>query len=402
MKYPQSHCRKGKQEESFLKKGLTAFYHQDDEKALELFRKLLRYNPENLHAHYLTALCDLLHTQEQELENICSHALKLNRNHPYTIACEAVRYLYLSNFSRAEALFEKALGILPNDLDLGIGLGILYEFSGDKEKGIDIYTQALRLDPGNPRIHISLGSLYSIDGEFDAALAEYKKAKKFAPDLENPHQHLGCDYYHEGLIEQATSEFGMVIQEEPGGPAAYFYLLDCLRRLGRIDDSLDIYQEIKKKFGNDPSLTSGFFEQFNMHIDAIAALQSLLKKNPNNQNILLRLSRAYLDANRLDEAITMAKRLVQLAPDDFKNLALLGKLYFKSEDYKLAAAFSRRAINLNPNAQSAYTILADSLLFLGQQKKSYGIIQKMELVRKEAWENYQAKFSGQDRADAGL
>ncbi len=388
--------------EPLLLEGLSAFYREHDKRALELFEDALRVAPDNLRAHYLVALCAHLLTQEETLEQTCSHALKLNPRDPYTIACEAVRYLYLSNFSRAKSLFEKALQMLPRNLDLKIGLGILYEYSGDKEHGIDIFGQALELDPENVRVHVALGAFCAMSGDFDAALAEYRIAKGFEPSLESPHQRLGQDYYYEGMVEQAASEFGRAIHEEPKEPAGYFYLLDCLRRLGRTDSALDVYEEIRKEFGGNPGLTSGLYEQFSMCSEAIGALEQLSESKPSDPSVLLRLSMAYRDADRLSDAIDMAEKLTRLAPDDYRCPALLGELYFRHEDYRLAVAFCRRAVKLNPNAQSAYTTLADALLFLGRQEESYQAIQEMEHVRKEAWKRYQAKFSGQDRADAGL
>lgn len=387
---------------SLFEQGRAAFHAEDEEHALELFSEVLRLEPDNLHCHYLTTLCAHLLTQEDLLEQTCSHALELAPRHPHTIACEAVRYLYLANFARAETLFEHALRALPDDLDLYLGLGVLHEYSGNREKGLEAFARVLRHDPDNVRAHLSLGGLYAMDGEFEAALEEYRTAKELYPELESPHQRLGRDYYYEGVIEQAASEFGQAMHEDPDEPAAYFFLLDCYRRLGRTDDSVDVYEEIKRRFGSDPEITSGYFEQFNMRTEAVTALEQLSQTNPDSPDVLRRLSGAYRQAGQLDAAITAAERLSRVAPDDPDAMAFLGDLYFQREQYQLAASFCRRAIKLNRNAQSAYVTLADSLLFLGQQKESYEAIREMERIRQEAWESYQAKFSGRDRADAGL
>jgi sulfur carrier protein ThiS len=79
---------------------------------------------------------------------------------------------------------------------------------------------------------------------------------------------------------------------------------------------------------------------------------------------------------------------------------LLGELYLELAEYRKSVDNCRRAISLERNTQSAYTTLADALLFLGRQQESVAAIQEMERVRQEAWEQYQARFSGQDRADA--
>jgi len=388
--------------ESLLQQGRAAFHIEEEEDALEIFPEVLRIEPDNLRCHYLTALCAHLLTREELLEQTCYHALELAPRHPYTVACEAVRYLYLSNFARSEALFEQALRALPKDIDLYLGLGILHEYAGNKEKGVEACTQALHLEPQNVRAHVSLGAFYAMDGEFDAAMVEYREAKALAPELESPHQRLGRDYYYEGMVEQAASEFARATDDDPAEPAAWFFLLDCLRRLGRTDDSLDIYEDIRQRFGTNPGVTSGFFEQFNMRGEAVAALEKLSMERPDSPDILFRLSSAYREVGRLDQAIAVTEKLHRLVPDDPDAAALLGELHFKREQYQLAASYSRRAVKLNRNAQNAYITLADALLFLGRQGESCDAIREMERARSEAWESYQARFSGQDRADAGL
>jgi tetratricopeptide (TPR) repeat protein len=381
-------------------RGRAALWREDENEALDLFTRALAADPENLNARYLSALCAHLLTREELLEEVCAGALEINRHHPYTLACEAVRYLYLANFSRAEGLFEQALRALPDVLELHIGIGILYEYSGDTQKGTAAYRRALQIDPDNVRVHTALGGFLSTDGEFDAAFAEYSRAHAVEPTAENPHQRLGRDYYHEGMIEQSAGEFAAAADEDPGEPAAYFYLLDCMRRLDRPDDAIDVYKDILHRFGNDPELTSGFYEYFNFRAEAINALELLAKNKPDDPGFLARLSRAYRDAGRVPDATATAEHLVRIAPEDSDALTLLADLHFKREDYSSVLTLCRRAIKLNPNAQRAYTILADTLLFLGRLDESSSTIQEMERVRRAAWERYQARFSGQDRADA--
>lgn len=380
-------------------RGLVEFYRENEEDAFELFLEALALAPDDLRTHYLVALTAHLLSREDTLEQTCAHALELNRAHPWTRACEAVRYLFLANFSRAEALMEGALRDLPGTIELVVGLGVVQEYAGQDEKGIAAYRRALELDPDNVRALVALGGFHAMAGEYDSALEQYRCAHAVAPDIENPHQKLGRDYYYEGLIEQAMGEFSRSVNVDPDDPAGYFYLLDCLRRLGKSDDAIDLYREIDQRFGDEPELTSGFYEHFNMHAEAILALERLGREQPDDPAVLARLSRAYREAGRVDDAARAARRLTRLAPQDPGALAMLGELHLRRGHLRLAISCCRRAIGLDPNAQPAYITLADALLYLGRQDESYQVIQDMERVRHEAWESYQARFSGQDRAE---
>jgi tetratricopeptide (TPR) repeat protein len=380
----------------------AAFYREDEDEALGLLLEALHLAPSNLHVHYLAALCSDLLSEEDTLDDVCAHALEIDARHPYTIACEAVRYLYLSNFSRAEDLFNQALRQLPDELDIHIGLGILHEYSGEEEKGAAAFRRALELDPNNVRARVSLGVAYAMSGEYQSALEEYVRAKAIDPGIENPHEKLGRDYYLDGMIEEASTEFGRAMAEEPDEPAPYFYQMDCLNRLGKLDDALDRYEAIKQRFGNQPELTSGFYEYFHMRSDARAALETLTSRNPDDPELLIRLSNLHHESGRLDQAIAAAESANKLDPERSDTLGLLGSLYFEHGDYHRAIEACRRATQLNRYDQSAYVTLADSLLFLGRSDEAQSIVEEMERHRQEAWRRYQDRFSGQDRADAGF
>jgi tetratricopeptide (TPR) repeat protein len=380
----------------------AAFYREDEDEALGLLLEAMHLAPTNLHFHYLAALCADLLSEEDTLDDVCAHALETDPRHPYTVACEAVRYLYLSNFSRAEDLFNQALRLLPGELDIQIGLGILHEYSGDDEKGAAAFRRALELDPNNVRARVSLGVAYAMSGEYQSALEEYLRAKAIDPSIENPHEKLGRDYYLDGMIEEASTEFGRAMGEEPDEPAPYFYQMDCLNRLGKFDEALDRYQAIKQRFGNEPELTSGFYEYFHMRREARTALETLAGRNPGDPDLMMRLSSLHRESGQLDQAVAAAEAANKLDPENPDTFGLLGSLYFERGDYQRAIEASRRATELDPSDQSAYVTLADSLLFLGHNEEAQATVEEMERHRQEAWRRYQDRFSGQDRADAGF
>ncbi|MBM3322269.1 tetratricopeptide repeat protein [candidate division WOR-3 bacterium] len=381
--------------------GRSAFYREDEQEALDYLLEALRLAPGNLHIHYLAAMCANLLSEEETLEDICRHALELDPRHPYSLACEAARYFFLSNLSRAEDLFRKALNLLPDDVDILLGLGILHEFADDDEKDTAAFERVLELDPKNVRARMALGIAYALNGEYQNALMEYERAKSADPDVENPHQRLGRDYYLNGMWGEAASEFCRATAEEPEQPAAYFYLMDCYSRMGRTDDTLDVYETIATTFADQPEVTSGYYEHFHLQREAVAAVEVLARRYPEDAYTRYRLSQVYRAAGRLDDAILEAEVAARLGPDDWRHFSHLGSLLFDKEEYGRAVQVLQRATRLNPNDQAGYTLLADAQLFLGHTQESEEAIAEMERNRDLAWKRYQSKFSGQDRADSG-
>ncbi|MBM3313222.1 tetratricopeptide repeat protein [candidate division WOR-3 bacterium] len=385
-----------------MRQAREAFYREDEDEALELLQDGLRLAPTNLHMHYLAALCACLLSEEDTLERVCTHALELDARHPYTLACEAARYLYLANYARAEHLLHRALELLPGELDVQVGLGIVHECAGEQEKGMDAFQRALELDPNNVRARVSLGMAYAMNGEYENALAEYQRAKAADPSIENPHERLGRDYYMDGMIEEAAREFSQAVNEEPDQPAAYFYLMDSCNRLGRTDEALDNYEAIRNRFAHRPDITCGLFEYFRMRTEAENALKELIERNPGDAALRLRLANLYRETGQMEPATTQAEAAARLQPDHPDTHQLLGLLRFERGEYAQAIHACRQAIRHNPYDQTAYITLADSLLFLGRDQESQAAVEEMERTRQEAWRRYQDKFSGQDRADAGF
>ncbi len=400
---PQQPVKKPKKEDcssglshKLWEEGLAAFYRNDDESALGFFLEVLEINPTNLRCYYLGALCACILGDEETLEKVYQKARKINHRHPYVIGCEAVRALFFANYERAEHLFNIALRSLPKDLDLHFGLGILYEEMGAQEKSAEIYRQAVELAPDNIRARISLGTSFALNGEYTSALIEYQQAKAFDPTVENPHQHLGRDYYADGLYEEAVGEFLQAISEEPESPAAYFYLLDCYQRMGMVDEMLDVYETIKTRFADQEEMTSRFFEYFRMYNEALPILERLAKRNPEDVELLLRLSYIYQETERYDAAIAVLERAVKLIPE-FSNIwTTLGGLYLQKGDYCQAVAAAERAIQLNRYEDEAYGILADALLYLGRFEAAEKVVREQERIQNEVWRRYQNKLSEKD------
>lgn len=382
-----------------LTEALDAFYREDDETALELFLAILENNPENLRCHYLAALCAANLAEEETLEAVARQARKSNPRHPYAIGCEAVRALFFANYERSEHLFNLALRSLPDDIDLKLGLGILYDQMGAEEKSAEVYRRVLEIAPDNIRARISLGISYALSGEYSNALAQYQYAKKLDPTVENPHQHLGRDYYAEGLFDEAANEFAQAIAEEPDQPAAYFYLMDCYKRLGLLDDALDTYEAIRTHFAHQPEVTSRFYEHFRMFREAIPLLEEMLRRTPRDVDLLIRLSHAYRATGRLKEALLTLQRAIAEEPDNPAFWTMLAGLHYVQAEYPQAIAAAHRAVQIDRNEEEAYAILADALLFLGRIEESEKVSNLLKTVRDETWRRYQQKFSGQDEED---
>ena len=79
----------------------------------------------------------------------------------------------------------------------------------------------------------------------------------------------------------------------------------------------------------------------------IAAVEEQIHRQP--QDVALRLSAAYLyvEKGRFDEAINQGQAVLQVSPDDFRALQLIGMAYLSKQDRAQAITYFERAVALN-------------------------------------------------------
>jgi tetratricopeptide (TPR) repeat protein len=380
--------------QELISQGVYLFYREREREAIAYLRSALKEKPGDLRARYLICLAAQLHSDEKVIEQMCRAARRYDSQNPYALACEGVRFLDYSNYARADQYFEQALLKIPNDVDLWFGRGLVYECAGEREKALGAYLRVVTLDPANVAGRIALGRSYADVGEFETAFEQYARSKELAPDTDNPHFRLGRDLFFSGNPTGAIIEFRAAIAEEPMSLGAYFLLLSTLRHLGKSDETLEVYQEIRRVPGADPEITGGFFEQIGAWDDAIRDYSQALVRAPGNPELHSRLASCYHQAGRWDQAVAEFREVLRLDPDAVFVYEPLAETLFRAGRYREAEVVARRAIELDPHFYSAYPVLADCLILEGKTESAAQLLEQQQRLQQQAWAKYQAKYFG--------
>lgn len=380
--------------EELIRKGVFLFYREQERDAVEYLTSALTQNPDDQRARYLICLAAQLHSDEKLIEEMCAQARRIAPQNPYALACEGVRFMCYCNWARADEYFEQALFLVPNDVDLWFGRGMLYSGAGQYEKSVGAYLRVVTLDPGNVSGHVSLGDAYADIGEHEAAVTHYERAQALDPEAENPHQRLGRHFFYTGRPDEAARELQMAIEEQPDVPMSYFFLLAIHRQRGQTDAALDTYRAIRRRCGDQPDATGEMFEQIGAWEDALRDYRRSVEHDPEDTETRAGLVRCYRELGRWPELIDECREVLRRSPDNSSIRAELGSVLFRLGRYEEAIAECENVLAHDHLNSSACTTMADALTMLGRIEGASRAMAQLEQEQQKAGREYQRKFYG--------
>jgi tetratricopeptide (TPR) repeat protein len=125
-------------------------------------------------------------------------------------------YTLLEDRRRAVADYTKAIDLDPNYAVAYYNRGLEKQFDGDIEGAMADYTTALSLQPQHPQlmanIHCNLGILYETTGDHEKGLANFDEAIRYNPRHVSAYYNRGLAHERNGNFTQAIADYRYVLQ----------------------------------------------------------------------------------------------------------------------------------------------------------------------------------------------
>lgn len=132
----------------------------DYEKAVEVFRWLLKVDPKHASAlNYLGYMFAERGVNLAEAEKLIAKALAIEPDNPYFIDSMGWVYFMSGRMDKAVVELERAVNLMPDDPTLRDHLGDAYRAQGQHRKALEQWRQALRLEPGKGVIREKINAL---------------------------------------------------------------------------------------------------------------------------------------------------------------------------------------------------------------------------------------------------
>ncbi len=133
----------------------------------------------------------------------------------------------------AEALYEKALDVLPEDAAVLRSLGLVHSAAGDFPAAIRRFAESLASDPNQPLVHVNQGIARAASGDQGGAIRSYLAALRADPNESLAYFNLGNLHLRGGRVAEALRAYERAVALAPEMSRAHLNLGIALQRAGR-------------------------------------------------------------------------------------------------------------------------------------------------------------------------
>ncbi len=200
-----------------------------------------------------------------------------------------------------------------------------------------IYLKKLAQTPSDAELNANIGAIKQAQGDFEGALAYYSKAEQINPNNVNTRLNVGTLFQQKKDYQKAIKSYDSVLVLYPDNVQANLYKAQALSEMGNKKDALTLY---KKVLSLDPANHTAKAELAGVMRDAMSPQEyiSYLSQNPDKTNQALLYDYAYKlhKENKLDEAITAYRAVINTNASNVDAYVNLAICYAAQNDYKNA------------------------------------------------------------------
>lgn len=308
-----------------------------------------------------------------------------------------VSYIRSNQLEKAELVLESIINNESgNNISYKLILAGLQNARGEIAQSKKTYEDVLGSEPSNEEACVFLSRALSNEGEHKKAVKKLKACLKHAGENATLTFYLGKAYLALKKEKKADKAFKKALLLEPG-----FYQAVIARSLiretkGKLKEALSILRSYLEDVDNEnfailTRATQIMFE-LNMVSDITPYLEEMLRQDPENLNLKVRLGIIYSETNSFDKAKETFLSILKKVPDSDRVLYYLGALYQQTDDFD-------KAINYYSKIGAKSSLYFDSNLQIGllirqmavAEKKPEDGIKKLEKLKSSLPEAYAKK-----------
>lgn len=305
-------------------------------RASNLFRKILKIDPQNIDALHGLGLC----------------------------------YAQREYYDKAIKWVSKAIKLAPTVPGFHNNLGNIYKKIEKTDLALRHYREALRLKTPYPDAHNNLGSLLLQMGKIKEATEELESAVQSAPEKINAHYNLACCYAKQDRFQDALTHYLIVLKKRSDHLGALHNAGILLTELKRYDEAKGY---LSQALSRDPNNIDLLFHLAVIHsaeadyYNAKVLYERITDLNPSHAPAYHNLATILLHLNQKPQALDYFKKAYHLQPENLTAKHMIDSISENPNTKQtppafVEALFDQYAYNYNSHVQTQLQYQAPSLI----------------------------------------
>lgn len=246
--------------------------------------------------------------------------------------------------------------------------GMTRAYIGDLDGAVELYERALGLAPDDPAVLAALAEAHEARGDHTTALFFANRAVDRAPDEPSGYRLLAGLQLATGDTDAALATYERLVESQPTDIGALTALARIQQQSGRFPDALATYERVLDRVGENGAIRMrmlSIYERLGDDDGALRALEALVELDPTNEVLRGRLAERYRvrgDEARAD-AVAPDRAPEPNAPASSPEDA--ADALFEDGDWPAAADALARDLDADPLDPPAWARLVRAHLYAG-------------------------------------
>ncbi|MBN1788288.1 MAG: tetratricopeptide repeat protein [Sedimentisphaerales bacterium] len=185
------------------------------------------------------------------------------------------------------------------------------------KNSLTLCEHALLVTRDNYKAHFSIGPILIENGRFEEAIRHNKEALRIRPNSLEALNGLAVSLHSAGKIDEAVDYYIQILQMDPNMAVTRANLAMALTSQGKVAEAVEHYRIVAEA----TDAPQNYFDygkallQLGRYEEAEKAFRKALPADPHNPDVLCNLASSLYGQKKVDEAIGLFKRVLEINPN---------------------------------------------------------------------------------------
>lgn len=357
---------------------LTAAKKYVEAKAdLDAARKI---EPNSLPIAYSQAVLDATQGNNKAALDSLQTVFKLAPNHMPSVLLSGVVQLALGNNEQAEQALKKYLVSDPGNAYARKVLASLYTKNGQPDEAMSVLEPALTNTPKDSQLLMMAGESFMQAKQYNKATEYFEKANAATPGVAIVHTALGMSKLGQGDGNNAIAQLELAANLDDRSSQSALLLVVTQLRMKQYDKALASVETVEKKMPNDPqvlNMKGGVYLGLNNPAAARASFEKAHALAPTLFPPVENLARLDMQEKKQEAAKKRLEAFIAANKSSVAAMTSLATLSMSTGQPAEATAWMEKAAAVDPAAVPPQIELGKQYLRAGAKEKALALAQKL-------------------------